>query len=515
MIRSVNPLNSPRATYSVIGNICQNPQLLREPEVDLTQDDFETEFHKVLFSAINNLTYSDMDVKGINEIDIDNYLSEFPQLYKVWSDQEGLSYVHESIKHSNESTFKSNYERVKKFSILRTYEQQGISAADLYNYEDDDLSARQEAMKNLDNMSINQIIEHFTMKVIELREKFHNDEDVRDFTAGDGIDGLLERLTEVPEFGNPFQNGFYNTIFRGKRKNKYMLRSADTGTGKTRQALADMCYASASQIYNIDKDKWMYNGPSESTLFISTELEKEELQTVMLAIITGVNQDVIKDGAYSKSLKARLQHGIEIIKQMPLFCVYIDDFSVSDIEMIIEKYIIQQDVMEVAFDYIQMTPKLSKSMADTFGVNLREDQVLVQLSSALKILANKYNVYITSSTQLNRNTNEYEDRGPKALRGGSATADKADHGVITFIATKKDHKNLKHILEQGFNETIPNYSHWIYKNRSGKNKLVIWSYMNLGNMREEVLFVTDTDFNIVAMSPTEIEYDEAVETAAA
>ena len=86
--------------------------------------------------------------------------------------------------------------------------------------------------------------------------------------------------------------------------------------------------------------------------------------------------------------------------------------------MIIEKHIITYGVSEVAFDYIQMTPKLSRSMAKSFGSNLREDQILVQFSAAMKNLANKYNIYLTTSTQLNRSAKEIENRDTTALRGG-------------------------------------------------------------------------------------------------
>jgi replicative DNA helicase len=108
---------------------------------------------------------------------------------------------------------------------------------------------------------------------------------------------------------------------------------------------------------------------------------------------------------------------------------------------------------------------------------------------------------------LNRAAKDTENRDTSSLRGGSATADKVDHGLITFKVTAKDHENLKHILERGFHEK-PNYSHWVYKNRSGRSNLIIWSVMNLGNMRETPLFVTDTDYNLLDIQPIDITYDE-------
>jgi replicative DNA helicase len=492
---NMNALNPPRAIYSVIGNLCKNPQALRDPEIFLTEKDFAQDFHKIIFSAIYNLAFSSAETTKIDEIDIDNYLASYPQLYKIWEKHNGLAYVRDSIEHANQETFKSNYERLKKFALLRMYVENGIDVSDLYNYSSTDLKEQEKGMKTIDKMTVQQIIEHYSLKMMKLRDEFNVGQESRDFKAGDDLDNLLDDLNQEPEFGYPFRNGFYNAIFRGMREQKFLLRSAGTGAGKTRQALADICNVACDMIYDYEKG-WVKNGPSYPALFISTELEKREVQTIMLAFISGVDEQVIKDGRYSEKVLERLKVAIEILKRAPIYCVYVDDFSIADIEMIIERHIIEYNVKFVAFDYIQMTPKLSRTMANAFGSNLREDQILVQFSAALKILANKYNIFIESSTQLNRSAKEHENRDTTALRGGSATADKVDHGIITFKVNAKDHENLKHILERGFFEK-PNYSHWIYKNRSGRSNLIIWTKMHLGTMREEPLFVTDTDYNLI------------------
>lgn len=57
-------------------------------------------------------------------------------------------------------------------------------------------------------------------------------------------------------------------------------------------------------------------------------------------------------------------------------------------------------------------------MASSFGMNLREDQILVQFAQALKTIAEKYNVFMCSSTQLNRNYKDTDMRDATCLRGG-------------------------------------------------------------------------------------------------
>ena len=112
-------------------------------------------------------------------------------------------------------------------------------------------------------------------------------------------------------------------------------------------------------------------------------------------------------------------------------------------------------------------------------------------------MAEKYNIFIESGTQLNRNSKDMERRDSDSLRGGSATADKIDHDVQVYQIKDKDKQNIKHILEdKGFRHE-PNYAHFIYKNRAGRQECIIWTNMDLGTIREEVLFVTDYDYNLI------------------
>lgn len=100
----------------------------------------------------------------------------------------------------------------------------------------------------------------------------------------------------------------------------------------------------------------------------------------------------------------------------------------------------------------------------------------------------------------------------KVRNNTSATADKVDFGLISFKVRDDDRKELKHILEGGFFKT-PNFSHWVYKNRGGRDNIIIWTHMNLGTLREEVLFVTDLDFILQdKIKQTIINFDDELQT---
>lgn len=504
----IGNLNPVRSVFSVLGILCNKPQTVRNPEMPINESDFYQAFHKNIFSAINNIAYSDSKVDHITAVDIDNYLAQYPQNYKIWEQHNGLDYITSAIENANVKTYKDNYWRLKKFAMLRDYVNAGVDVTSLYDYRLVDLKQQEEQMKALDKMNIDNMVDHFQLMMINLRDKWSIGEKRKSFMVGEGMDGLLTRLKEEPEMGYPFRNGFYNAIFRGQRFKKFMLRSAGTGVGKTRLSVADMTNVAVDEIWSYDEKAYVKNGTSNPVLFISTELEQQELQTGIIAFVSGVDEDVIKNGRYSKDVEDRLLYAIEVIKRAPIHAEYIDDFSVSDIETIIEQHIIENNVKYIAFDYIQMVPKLARSMQEAFAGSLREDQILVQLSGALKLLANKYDVYIVSATQLNRNAKEHEMRDTNSLRGGSATADKVDYGIMVFRVTQKDRDNLKHIFERGFNNQQPNFCHYVYKNRGGsKVGCIIWTRYNGGTIREEELFVTDNDFNLIDVENLQVTVD--------
>lgn len=494
--KNLNVLIPKRSIYNVVGCLCKKPQLLLEENIHLQNKDFQDTFYKSIFGAINDITMNNLTIKEITPIDIDNYLASIPQMYKVFEGNDGFNFVEDAINDCNPDIFEQDYKHIRKMSLLRDFKEEGMEIDEIFNINEIGLQSGQ--IKKIRDMELEDILDHFNLKMLKIKDEWNVDSVKRSYEAGDNIDSLLERLQQEPEMGYPFSNGYYNTVFRGMRYSKLMIRSAGTGVGKTRLALADICKISCSELYDTDEGKWVSNGSNFATCFISTELELEELQTCMLAFISGIDETIIKKGRYSSTIYKRLKKAMEILKESPISLHYIDDFSITDIESIIEKDIIERNVKFVFFDYIQLAPKLARTMQTSYGMGLREDQILVNLSSRLKLLCNKYDVYLATATQLNRSAKEHENRDSSAVRGSSAIIDKADHAVMCFRATAKDLENLEHILETGRYKR-PNFCHYVYKNRSGRNALIIWTQIDYGTMREIPCFVTSMDYEYMPM----------------
>ena len=147
------------------------------------------------------------------------------------------------------------------------------------------------------------------------------------------------------------------------------------------------------------------------------------------------------------------------------------------------------DINYVFYDYIFIGPALINEFK---GVSLRNDEILLMFATALKDLAVELNIFVMTSTQLNANGDSNQNiRNEGALAGGRSTINKADVGAIMARVTKEELELLHEYIEKYKIE--PNIVTDIYKVRSGEwNQVRIWSYINLGNLRKQDLFITNS-----------------------
>ena len=101
--------------------------------------------------------------------------------------------------------------------------------------------------------------------------------------------------------------------------------------------MADACYLACTEYFNVDKDEWEKIGDACPTVFISVELDKEELQTMALAFISGVPENHIIRGEMSFDEIDRVQRAVAIINSSELYIEYFPDYSLKDIENCIKR----------------------------------------------------------------------------------------------------------------------------------------------------------------------------------
>lgn len=463
----------------VLGSACNNLNLLRDRNYEINQNDFDDMLHKLIFSVLQNLALE----KDISEVDgfiVANYLANHPVQYERFKAGNGVELIGRFKEFANSCSFDYCYKMMKKYSLLRRYDSVGMDVREIYNPESFDVAVLESQIKKLEKASIEQIKQYFKEKLIEIDLEFQTRTDSYSFEAGDGVEELLAKCKEGVSWGATFQSELLNAVFGGMGSSKLLIRSSNSGGGKSRQALGDLCNISCKERYIPKLKKWISREDTEESTFISTELTKDEVHLAILSTIAGVKEERIKRGETDAEEDERLARAVKIMKESNIHIEYSSNFSIAEIENIIERSIIRYNCKYIFFDYIQVTANLSQELNRLFGYVLREDQMLNQLSTALKNIANKYDVFISTSTQLNRNYKHDQYLDATHLRGGQATLDKADYGVITVRATKADLEKLKGILEKRFGGFTPTHAHHIIKNRGGKwTGVILWVEMDL------------------------------------
>lgn len=478
------------------GKVCNDLNILRDRRYEVTLNDFDDNLHKVIFGVLQNFSL-EKDINSVDGFTIDSYLKQFPVQHLMYQKGMGVEVINRAKGMCEVHSLDYSYKTIKKLSLLRRFKSIGMDISDLYDVNNLNIKEEEEKRAKLETMTIDEIKQHFKMKLIEIDLEYQTRSDSYSFRAGEGIEDLIERCKSAQNWGVTFQSRLYNAVFRGMLGSKFMIRSGGTGSGKSRQSIGDMCNISCEERYIPEKQEWVKNTNVQDSVFISTELTEDEIHLVMLATVAGVPEETIKDGKYSEEIAYRLNRASKVIKNSKMHCEYSSNFCIDELENIIEKNIIRNGAKYIFFDYIQITSNLAQELNRLFGYVLREDQMLNQLSTALKNLANKYDVFILSSTQLNRTYKQEQYLDVTSLRGGMATADKADYVVITMKLTKADQLRLQPILDEGF-KTVPTHGHHVVKNRGGKwNGVILWTCTDMDTMNVKDCFVTNQDYEFI------------------
>lgn len=284
-------------------------------------------------------------------------------------------------------------------------------------------------------------------------------------------------------------------------------------THNTRTSIADVCNFSIPYFYDTTKKEWTYTGCEEPALFISTELEEDEVQTIIMAYVSGVPENKILDGSYSGDEEERVDKAIEYISTYPLYIEIINDFCIEDISNIIKTYKREKGCRYFVFDYIHMSAKLIAEVASmSKGMKLREDQTLFLFMDMLKNLAMKLDVFILTMTQLNGTYKDSQIKDETMLRGAKSLADRIDLGEISLRPTAQELEAVRKLMHNMFGVPEPNLVRHIYKVRRGKlTKIRVWQYADLSTGRTKDLFITDNYFNLIKTEIAEAEIEKVIE----
>lgn len=489
-----------QAIREILGSLLQEPSLIREYKI--VQNDFPETFHKLIFAAINNLYKNGAEI--IDAVAIDEYLSHYETQYQVFTKNEGINFLEKVQEMALQSNFKYYYDQLKKFSLLRSYAENGIDVSEFFDPDEIDPVTIEAQRKLLDEYSLQDIINHYKKKQLKIIAPFISTEGRDSKKAGVGGHEQKEKWKQDTAWGLGYSSAYLTTALHGVRKRRFNVKSAGTGVGKTRSSIADIGYACSPYYYDKTLGKWCENpnGTYNGALYIGTEMELlEEIDPILWAYIADVPQDHIEFNMYEEGEEERVDKAIDILEhEANIWFEYVPEYDANTLEEVIEQHKLDHNIEYVWFDYISATVELNSEYASESKVKMivREDQVLANLSKKLKNFTRKFDVSIDSFTQVTGDFKNEANRDQTIVRGAKSIIDKADGAMIAMPPTEKELKKVEPITRELLNKPTPNLVYSLYKNRGGKwNRIKIWLYIDYSTMRVHDLFVTDYEYKFI------------------
>ncbi len=503
-------LSDSYAYGQIIGCLMYKPLLFLEYP-DIQAQDFDFKPAKICLYAIKKLYEAGATV--LTPLDVDQEIersgSAAAQVYKT---EGGLDFLKNAYEYAQLGNFDLHYKRLKKYSLLRRLQKAHYDISHYYIDDKDvkDPHLEAELIERLEKASLEDILNSVEKDYSEIRNDFLNGGKTKGDPA-EGLTTLIEELRNSPSIGPSLEGKIFSSVCRGAREGCFFLKSASTSAGKSRTSIFDACHIAYPKRWSHEKNTFIEeiqaNGePREprKVLFIVTEMDKEELQTIMLAYLSGVDEDHILTGKYDQFGEyTRVRQAAKIIEEYSGYFLIeeISDPNLQNVEATIRKYATVDEVKYVFFDYIHSTA----SMINQFSKNnIREDVILMMMANQLKQLAKDYGLFIFSATQVNAlamGDDEMNFKDEKSIRGAKSIADKADMGYVMTRVSEKGWQTVTPTLKAAVRDGIitgdlidkpPTHVLDIYKMRRGRYKMIrIWCNIHLGTGERKDLFITN------------------------
>lgn len=480
-----------RSIKKVLTSLYTHNDLIISPDYPLRLNDFALKKYQAIYNALYNLY-----TLGNSNIDISDIIGYFQQqtvLYSKFVEDGGMDILYEICNDNADSNFEYHYKIIKKYALLTDLQNSGIDISELYDVSLP-VDRLEQQLARFNAMELEDIFKHYNIKLNDIQGKYENFLEKTCISAAHGIEELVRQLQTIPEVGLPLEGDIYNTVTRGARLKKLYIDSGSSGSGKSRRMAGNATRLSIPMYFDTQTNMWINTGYASKVLYITTELEHAEVQTLVLAYMTGINEDKILNNKCTDAEEERISLAIEYLKQNDnLIIEYMPDPTIVALKTLIKKHALQDDVKYVFYDYIH----IGAGLVANRDKQMRDDVILLLLTNTLKELANELDIHISTATQLNGEYEEKEVKNENLIRGSKAVADKADIGAITLRCNPAE-EELGRAIALKTGTLQPNFITDIYKNRRGKwTGIRIWRNIDLGTCRTVDCFITDRKGNII------------------
>lgn len=477
----------------ILGGLMNKPDLLNETDKYLLEpSDFSKQLDRFIFSAIYNLYVN--GAEKIHAVDVDNYLKDNALAKQLMEKENGKVFLQDCEIESEVENFYYYYNKLKKINLVRELQLSKdkidqIYCEDVLNDHYIEINNKFEQMQTVD------IINMLKSNIATMENKYVLNNIAEESRPADTIRQKLKEWKQKPEIGCMLQGDIFNTITRGGRKGKLYIRSAGSGVGKTRSMVGDACHIAYPIRYDPKVGKWVSTGSCEKVLYVMTEQDTEEIDTMILAYLTGYNEDVFTYGTFDEN-DPRIQTALDIMERFSDNMNYakISDPCSSVVKNLFRRRNLQDGIENFFYDYIFSSPAMLDEYRD---LKIREDVALRMFTTTLKNLAVELNAFILTSTQL---SNDDDPKGGfkdfRNVQGSKAIVNLADFACIMSRPSVEELNQISE-FKKSFGYT-PNLVTDVYKNRRGRwNMVRIWSMHDLGTCRKYDLFITTANMKSV------------------
>lgn len=499
-----------RTVQQVLGDLMLKPSLLDDTDkYKLETSDFPQQLDKYIFAAVYNLHLG--GAEKIHIVDIENYFKENSVAANLIKRENGFAFLQDCETFAEPDNFPFYYTKLKKLNLIREMEKDGYSIDKYYsnNPLDEDY---EKINQKFEELSAKEIVDGIKLQIANYESKYCLDKNVEESNPYDDIEEVINELAKTPDTGVPLQGDIFNTVCRGGRLGTLYLLSAGSSVGKSRTMVAHACKIAYPIRYDEFKGKWVYTGHCEKCLYVMTEQDPAEIQTMIMAYLTGINESNFVYGTFNtKEYQTRIKVALRIMQEYGdnLYFARIPDPNASVVKNLFTRYHLEKKVNIFFYDYIFSSPAMLNEYRD---LKVREDVSLRLFTTELKKLSVELNSFIFTATQVSQQdvskTDSWLDQNN--IQASRAIVNTAD---FAFTMTRPTEEELKKLQSCGALIKKPNRVFNIYKNRRGQYTICrIWTYFDLGTCRMENLLITDTLLNplqnYTTMIPQNTEEDK-------
>jgi replicative DNA helicase len=415
------PPHSMEAEQSVLGGLLLNNRAWFDLADQLTEADFYTQDHRVIFTAIAELL-------GRNQpCDFVTLSEHLRQLGKL-DEAGGVSYLGTLAADTpSAANVKAYAEIVRERSVLRTLIAAGQDIAEL-GYQPG-------------GRPMGSLIDTAEQQVFAIRARGNKAaSQVKDMPGlMDSIEDRLDRLRANPDAFAGTPTGFIelDKMTQGMHAGDLIIVGGRPGMGKTSFAM------NIAEHVAVDRKL--------PTMVFSMEMSAEQLALRVLSSFGRIDQQALRSGHLEDHDWSRLVSASGLLREAPLFIDETGSLSPQDLASRARRQAAKQPLALIVVDYIQLMQV----------PNNRENRTneISEISRSLKALAKELKTPIIALSQLSRTLESRTDKRPimSDLRESGSIEQDAD--VVLFVY--RDDYHNKESLAQGTAEII------IAKQRSG------------------------------------------------